>query len=774
MSDSHELALRSESNALALCEANDSVLLLEESRALRARYQQKFSLNNIKKQGALARLAKKHALGSLKPELNLRRSFALGMPGRELKPLEMSRRAKAQELGQYQLDCRRQRAAIDRARAAQWRRSHDDYEYSGYLEEARQDRIDNQGQESQDDQAVRSPSSPNRQSQNQDALSSVWDSIAEALISPTTFATSSLTQTAPLHIITEEEPTGDANWQRGNDNVNGDAPVCEQGDGTIRSSDSTIKPQTRVSSLLNMLLQVDPSTPTPSPKTSNRYSRFKPFAFSRTSLAKKNTRQTVLNSIKPKSPKADRMSVVSRQAAERAKLKKQDEVRLKEDKAAAFESLTAVRKTALIEAFDRCDADGTGSLDVKELKKSLADLGVVPKNAAEKKAITNLCKSVYVGQGVNFLDFVFDVLPKASGALHELRKGALLEEFEQYDSSGDGLLNLEEAKVLVASIVEKELDSEGGTVFKNEFTTIFEHCQTGHGVIDFEGFGMLMGLIEERIAQIRCEREKRIGYYMGLTPDLMKKYRGELVQLFSSFENADSDGSGVLEKSELIEVMLARGLSLAQEKQGEQVHEMLEKVDRQGAIGFSDFLLLVSGAREDAESEVAGEQVLELFHKYDRDRSGAISFQEASLLVMESGLLPECAEDQQKIVALLEECDQDGSGDIDMEEFAVLLQKVLERLRAETYEYEKEVGDKLGYTDKEVSDLRESFKVLDPNNEGSVSIEDLRGMLLLLGMDRTPFQIGLMLSNIDRAHIGSGYIDFILFMKFMRDIVVRH
>lgn len=765
MSDSHELALRSESNALALCEANDSVLLLEESRALRALYQQKFSLSNIKKQGALARLAKKHALGSLKPELNLRRSFALGMLGRELKPLEMSRRAKAQELGQYQLDCRRQRAAIDRAQAAQWRRSHDDYEYPGYFEEARQDRIDNQGQGSQDDQAVRSPSSPSRQSQNPDALSSVWDNIAEALISPTTFATSSLTQTAPLHIITEEEPTGDANWQR----VNGDAPACEQG-----SSDSTIKPQTRVSSLLNMLLQVDPSTPTPSPKTSNRYSRFKPFAFSRTSLAKKNTRQSVLNSIKPKSPKADRMSVVSRQAAERAKLKKQDEVRLKEDKAAAFESLTAVKKTALIEAFDRCDADGTGSLDVKELKKSLADLGVVPKNAAEKKAITNICKSVYVGKGVNFLDFVFDVLPKASGALHELRKGALLEEFEQYDSSGDGLLNLEEAKVLVASIVGKELDSEGGTVFKNEFATMFEHCQTGHGVIDFEGFGMLMGLIDERIAQIRCEREKRIGYYMGLTPDLMKKHRGELVQLYSSFENADSDGSGVLEKSELIEVMLAKGLSLAQEKQGEQVHEMLEKVDRQGAIGFSDFLLLVSGAREDAESEVAGEQVLELFHKYDRDRSGAISFQEASLLVMESGLLPECAEDQQKIVALLEECDQDGSGDIDMEEFAVLLQKVLERMRADIYEYEKEVGDKLGYTEKEVSDLRESFKVLDPHHEGSVSIEDLRGMLLLLGRDITPIQIGLMLSNIDRAHVGSGYIDFILFMKFMRDIIVRH
>lgn len=736
MSDSPELALPAENNELAVCEPdppNDAVSLLKESRALRAHYLQKFS-DSPKTNSSLARLSKQqHELGIMKPEI--RRSFALGLEHHlHLAQEIMAKSQQVKELGQHRLECRRQKAAIDRAQAAEWRQRHD-YEEISEKEEDEDEALPQEEDEDIADLPLPSPAS-------------------------------TLTQNfgAQLSAISEDESYENPNVRR---------------DVSKKFPESRIL-NPRVSNLLNILQQGDSGeTDSPTSKLVQAERRMSKLQMLKadlglgmpTGMPKKNA----LSAIRLKHDKDKRLEIISKKTRQHSKMKKEEAKSSRDQRVQDFESMPEARRNALREAFDRCDADDSGVLDPSELRKSLADLGVVPRNPAEKRAISTICRGVAEGGrtvGTDFMGFVFDVVPSAHAALQELRKGVLLEEFRRFDSSGDGLLCLEEAKGLIASLSEEALDKEGTRIITREFSSIFEQCQTSEGIIDFDGFGLLLTTFEERVASIAVEREKRIGTHLRLTPDLLKKHRGELVQLYSSFERADSDGSGVLEKRELLQVMLGRGLSLAQAQQGARVVEMLEKVDQLGGIGFSDFLLLVGHAREEAESEVAGEAILELFHKYDRDRSGSISFQEASLLIMESGLLPQNSEDQQKIMSLLNDCDEDGSGDIDMQEFAVLLQRVIERLRAEAYEYENEVGYKLGYSDKEIHDLRESFKVMDAGSDGMIDIDQVRGMLLLLGRDLTVEAIGIMLTTSDRTYNGCGYVDFVLFLKFMRDFLL--
>ena len=63
-------------------------------------------------------------------------------------------------------------------------------------------------------------------------------------------------------------------------------------------------------------------------------------------------------------------------------------------KAGPKPELTEEQKQEIREAFDLFDADGSGTIDVKELKVAMRALGFEPKKEEIKKMIQGWCRSV--------------------------------------------------------------------------------------------------------------------------------------------------------------------------------------------------------------------------------------------------------------------------------------------------------------------------------------------------------------------------------------------
>ncbi|PIO35362.1 hypothetical protein AB205_0202200, partial [Aquarana catesbeiana] len=91
--------------------------------------------------------------------------------------------------------------------------------------------------------------------------------------------------------------------------------------------------------------------------------------------------------------------------------------------------LTEEQKQEIREAFDLFDTDGTGTIDVKELKVAMRALGFEPKKEEIKKMISDIDKA---GTGkISFSDFLSSMTQK-------------MEMIEEADRDGDGEVNEQE------------------------------------------------------------------------------------------------------------------------------------------------------------------------------------------------------------------------------------------------------------------------------------------------------------------------------------------
>lgn len=369
--------------------------------------------------------------------------------------------------------------------------------------------------------------------------------------------------------------------------------------------------------------------------------------------------------------------------------------------------------------------------------------------------------------GINFFDFCFDVVPRARDALQALRSEGFLERFNAYDADASGYLDMEECQAIVTELCSGSLDSEGLKQFMRAFPSMFEQCRSPGGDVDFQGFVMLIHMMEEKHARIRVEREKRIAQYWCLPAQTLLRHRGELVPLYEAFEKADKDGSGYLEKQEVIQVLLARGLSPQHGDSRHRVEETLNLVEQGSSIGFREFLHLVTGCRDEAGG-VNFEELKTLFKKYDRNGTGHITFAEAALMMCESSLAPEIPDDQKALIQMMEAADEDGSGDLDETELGLLLQRMLEQIRAESRHAETSLGNKLGYKEAQVNELRDVFLTLDVENKGKIFPDSLMKVMELTGREASSQEeVIVMLSSIDRSTPQNGACDFMRFLKFM-------
>jgi len=124
-------------------------------------------------------------------------------------------------------------------------------------------------------------------------------------------------------------------------------------------------------------------------------------------------------------------------------------------KATPKPDLTEEQKQEIREAFDLFDADGSGTIDVKELKVAMRALGFEPKKEEIKKMIQEIDKE---GSGtIDFNDFLMLMTTKMS---EKDSKEEILKAFKLFDDDNSGKISFKNLKRVAKELGENLTDEE--------------------------------------------------------------------------------------------------------------------------------------------------------------------------------------------------------------------------------------------------------------------------------------------------------------------------
>ncbi|XP_019395867.1 PREDICTED: centrin-2 [Crocodylus porosus] len=117
--------------------------------------------------------------------------------------------------------------------------------------------------------------------------------------------------------------------------------------------------------------------------------------------------------------------------------------------------LTEDQKQEIREAFDLFDTDGTGNIDVKELKVAMRALGFEPKKEEIKKMISDIDKE---GTGkISFHDFLAVMTQKMA---EKDSKEEILKAFKLFDDDETGKISFKNLKRVAKELGENLTDEE--------------------------------------------------------------------------------------------------------------------------------------------------------------------------------------------------------------------------------------------------------------------------------------------------------------------------
>ncbi|KAI8896318.1 Caltractin [Globomyces pollinis-pini] len=158
-------------------------------------------------------------------------------------------------------------------------------------------------------------------------------------------------------------------------------------------------------------------------------------------------------------------------------LKKPDQ---KKPKQHHKDDLTVDQKQEIREAFDLFDTDGSGTIDVKELKVAMRALGFQPKKEEIKKMMVEMDKN---GSGkIDFNEFLELMVAKMG---EKDSKEEILKAFRLFDDDETGTITLKNLKRVAKELGENLTDEELQEM-------IDEADRNGDGVIDQEEFLRIM------------------------------------------------------------------------------------------------------------------------------------------------------------------------------------------------------------------------------------------------------------------------------------------
>jgi len=436
-----------------------------------------------------------------------------------------------------------------------------------------------------------------------------------------------------------------------------------------------------------------------------------------------------------KSAKKERLKQISlfcKEAKKETRMK-----RLLDSRREEFEHMAPEVQQTFRQAFDANDEDKSGSLEPHQIMSSLGNLGIFPKTKAERRELLTLCTERAVIGDVNFITFVFEVVPQARQKLADLRKSHLFNEFTSYDKDRSGFLDEDECRAIFDKLCTRGLDEQSLTEMGAQFIIYFRDHSDSNREVDFEGFQHLAAYSREFHHRLVRRKITEIYEKYNLTSTLVGTLRDELILLYDSFRRADTSNDGLLDWQEIGGLLIEYGLMPRGEEAQERVHRVFLDAESgdSGCVGFVELLVLVKMLR--SEQAASQEKWLRgLFDQFDKDCSSSLDVHEVTSLLGVMHLQPKTREEQLELKRLLGEMDKDHSGDLSFEEFHNLLMRLHEINDMDARRHQLITSTRLGLQQVQVMEMRQVFFSLDDAEAGYLDAETLEKALRILQKQR--------------------------------------
>eukprot|EP00933_Yihiella_yeosuensis_P027380 TRINITY_DN21269_c0_g1_i1.p1 TRINITY_DN21269_c0_g1~~TRINITY_DN21269_c0_g1_i1.p1 ORF type:complete len:811 (-),score=205.56 TRINITY_DN21269_c0_g1_i1:202-2634(-) len=414
------------------------------------------------------------------------------------------------------------------------------------------------------------------------------------------------------------------------------------------------------------------------------------------------------------------------------------------------DSFQIEREKSMRAHFDRLDSDGSGSIDLYELRRLLWDMGfTVSREAVEEilnEVDTDKSGTVELPEFEACLRVIYE---RFGFTKQEATK--MLELFDNYDDDKSGLMSADELASAMGyfghpmsiegakDIMDRHLDTDSYNITKPEFLRVLrsvkeeelEEFRTIFSTIDEDQSGSLdmsellslfLGIgytIQQSVIE---EGVKEIGKGTGLTSlvfedcvlllEKLRKKEGfstsEVTELEEVFNKFCSAGRDHLREFEVARVLNWLGYPLTQQRRRQYWVQV--DVDKSGVIDFGEFLKLVRLLRE--EETNSARNLL--------DKPGAFVGEEQSLSQNElKALLQKLGyEPAAEVITKALEQTTDSTGDGTADILGVL--SVIRFLRESQV---ARLRDSAGLSDDQVNKIKRKFKKSLEDN-GKVSADD--------------------------------------------------
>jgi len=342
-------------------------------------------------------------------------------------------------------------------------------------------------------------------------------------------------------------------------------------------------------------------------------------------------------------------------------------------------------------------------------------------------------------------------------------------EFSMFDKDSSGHLDRQECMQVLEMICTANLDPQGLQEMETVFVETVDELADSNDQVDFEVFQELVGRSREHYMRIVATRISDICRSRKLEAEDVQRHCDELVLLHRSFQQVDLKDDDSVSWDGVRTVLIEYGLLPRNSEVEATVITEFSKLTilTHSKMSFQVLLKLVRLLRKKhLAAEAYGQR--QMFDRLDKDKSASLEISEIATLLEEFGVQPQCWEDQMAIRRLLDEVDEDDSGTLCFAEFSLLVQRMCEHLAAAARRRQCILANKLGFTERQVAELRDVFFRLDAEQDGFLRIDQLRKALDMLKRQMSPDDLRALVAEIDVG--GTGLVDFQNFMRFYKEV----
>lgn len=272
-------------------------------------------------------------------------------------------------------------------------------------------------------------------------------------------------------------------------------------------------------------------------------------------------------------------------------LRRNRERKLKEEMDLNPDTFATFRHEILVlhENFKKFDEDDSGALDLDELKEYLAEVGLMPKVRSDAVHVDGILAEMEESghDEVSFAD-VLALIQRLRAALHSQKRDEMKTLFDSYDRDRSGDLSLREVSRMLLDLgLQPKNRDEQDEIQK----MMAEVDEDGSMELNFEEFLLLFQRINEKLKAMQREKERERAHELSFS-------EMQLADLRYAFDALDTDGSGLLEVSEIRRALQLMGKKVSSEKLWDMITEVDD--DNSGELDFTEFLQLVKRMDTDA------------------------------------------------------------------------------------------------------------------------------------------------------------------------------